>query len=299
MKKHLSEIARTISIIGSGRVGYTVGEGLRHLGCRILFHDIDDSVIDRLKKLGHDATSDLKYVIDHSSLTFVCVPSLSVGGADLDMLTSAIKSIAYLLRDKQYYHLLVIKSTVLPTTTENIIIPLLDNSKKNLGQELGICVNPEFGTEATSTWTNNKEFNRDFFSQDRIVIGEYDDRSGELLEQLYQPLQKPIFRTDLRTAEMIKFASNLMLATKVSFWNEISLIAHRLSINSQQVANIVGLDSRIGKYGSVHGKAFGGRCLPKDLRAFLNFTHKYRYPSVLKAVQQVNDYMADNYGVQE
>ena len=102
----------------------------------------------------------------------------------------------------------------------------------------------------------------------------YDRRSGNALEGLYKPLNKPIFRTDLKTAEMVKYASNCLLATKISYWNEIFSICKELGISSQKVADITAIDPRVGKYGSVHGKAFGGKCLPKDLKAFIDFAER-------------------------
>jgi len=264
-----------ISIIGSGRVGFVVGNGFEQLGYGILYYDVDESTIDRLTKLGHKATTNLKYVIHHSYLSFVCIPTSSPAHVDLSKVISVIKELSNVLKGKQDYHLIAIKSTVVPTTTERVLIPLLINSGKKLGEELGICVNPEFSTKVTSSWTDDPQYYKDFWSQDRIVIGEYDKKSGEVLEQLYRPLQKPVFRTDLRTAEMIKCVANCMLATKISFWNEIFLISQKLGVDSQQIGNIVALDSRIGKYGTVHRKAFGGKCLPKDLEAFISFARKY------------------------
>ena len=98
---------------------------------------------------------------------------------------------------------------------------------------------------------------------------------------------------------MIKYASNCMLATKISYWNEIFLICKELGIDSQVVANIAGLDPRIGKYGTVHGKAFGGKCLPKDLKAFVAFAERYREVKLLKAVDDINEEMKNKYGVRE
>ena len=98
---------------------------------------------------------------------------------------------------------------------------------------------------------------------------------------------------------MIKYASNCMLATKISYWNEIFLICKELGIDSQAIANIVSLDSRIGKYGTVHGKAFGGKCLPKDLKAFISFAAKHYEPELLKAVEDINEEMKKKYGVKE
>jgi len=160
-------------------------------------------------------------------------------------------------------------------------------------------MNPEFLTEIESSWTDDRGYKKDFFTEDRIVIGEYDKRSGDALEEIYKPLNKPIFRTDLKTAEMIKYASNCMLATKISFWNEVFLICKNLGIDSQEVADIVALDSRIGKYGTVHGKAFGGKCLPKDLKAFVSFAERYHEPKLLKAVDDINEEMKKKYGVRE
>jgi len=289
----------SISIIGSGKIGTAVGIGFEQLGNKVIFYDVDENRIEHLKQLGHRITSDLKYATSESSLTFICVPTPSQGSIDLSQVISAVTGIADAIKEKSAYHLVVIKSTVLPTTTERTVIPLLANSGKKLGEELGLCVNPEFLTESAITWTDDNRYQRDFFTEDRIVIGEYDSKSGDILEQLYKPLGKPIFRTDMRTAEMIKYAANCMLATKISFWNEILLICQKLGIDSQQVADIVALDPRIGKYGSVHGKAFGGKCLPKDLEAFISFAQEFHNPALLTAVKQINDYMAENYGVRE
>lgn len=126
-----------------------------------------------------------------------------------------------------------------------------------------------------------------------------DKKSGDVLEEIYKPLNKPIFRTNLKTAETIKYASNCMLATKISYWNEIFLICKELGIDSQEVANIVGLDPRIGKYGTVHGKAFGGKCLPKDLKAFIAFAEEYHELKLLKGADDINEEMRKKYGLRE
>jgi len=160
-------------------------------------------------------------------------------------------------------------------------------------------MNPEFLTEIASTWSREESANRSFFSEDRIVIGEYDKMSGDILEEVYKPLNKPIFRTDLRTAETIKYASNCMLATKISYWNEIFLTCKEYGIDSQLVADIVARDPRIGKYGTVHGKAFGGKCLPKDLKAFISFAERYHKMKLLKAVDEINDEIGEKFGVRE
>jgi len=267
----MGEVKTRISIIGSGFVGQVIGKGFLRLGNRVIFYDIVDK--------------------------------------DLPNFTSYIKeatmNTAIVLSRKRGYHLVVVKSTVVPGTTEKVVIPILEEySGKSVREgEIGVCMNPEFLTEIESSWTDKIDYEiiykKDFFTEDRIVIGEYNKRSGDILAGLYSALNKPIFRTDLKTAELIKYASNCMLATKISYWNEIFLICKELGIDSQVVANIAGLDPRIGKYGTVHGKAFGGKCLPKDLKAFVAFAERYREVKLLKAVDEINEAMRERYGVRE
>ena len=232
-------------------------------------------------------------------MSFICVPTPTRknGEIDLSYIEKAVKNIAEAIADKEGYYVVVVKSTVVPKTTEDVVIPMLERySSKKVGREIGVCVNPEFVTEISQSWSNNENTKRNFFTEDRIVIGEYDKKSGDCLETVYAPLNKPICRVDLRTAELIKYASNNMLATKISYWNEIFIACKGLGIDSQEVANIVGLDPRIGEYGTVHGKAFGGKCLPKDLKAFIHFTKKCK---LLKAVDAINEDIKANYGVRE
>jgi len=283
----------TISIVGSGWVGTNVGKGFSKMGYEVIFYDVADKDLPNF-------TKDIDYAIKSSDISFICVPTpTKEDGIDLSHIKEACKRIGKVLENKDDY-LVVVKSTVVPRTTEEVVIPILERySGKKVGDDFGVCVNPEFLTEIERSWTDDDNYKRDFFAEDRIVIGEYDKKSGDILEELYKPLNKPIFRVDLKTAEMIKYASNCMLATKISYWNEIFLICKKLDIDSQTVADIVGLDPRIGKYGTVHGKAFGGKCLPKDLKAFINFAEKYREPKILKAVDEINEEMKKKYGVRE
>jgi UDPglucose 6-dehydrogenase len=281
-----------ISIIGSGWVGTACGKGLAGLGNEIIFHDVIDKNLPNF-------TKDIDYAIENSSVSFVCVPTPTNdnGEIDLSYVKGATKDIGVALANKNSYHLVVVKSTVVPQTTEKVVIPILEKyTKKKAGVEFGVCMNPEFLTEISGTWSKDIDTKKDFFTDDRIVIGEHNTKAGEVLENLYTPLNKPIFRTDLKTAELIKYASNCILATKVSYWNEIYLICNRLGIDSNEVADIVTQDPRIGKYGSVHGKAFGGKCLPKDLKAFIFFVGETK---LLKAVDAINEELKANYGVRE
>lgn len=297
-----------ISIIGSGFVGERVGRGLISLGNDVIFYDVVGKDLPNF-------TKDINYAIENSDVSFICVPTPTVNEKiDLHYIEEVAKSIGNALTSCQKYHVVVIKSTVVPTTTENVVIPVLEkySGKKAGGSPkavsvkalqskgfFGVCMNPEFLTEIESSWTENKDYKKDFFTEDRIVIGEYDKRSGDVLEEIYKPLNKSIFRTDLKTAEMIKYASNCVFATKISYWNEVFLICKKLGIDSRRIADIVGLDPRIGKYGTVHGKAFGGKCLPKDLKAFISFAKEYKEAKLLKAVDEVNEEMRKKYGVRE
>jgi len=286
-----------ISIIGSGVVGTIAGTGFEKLGHDVVFYDVDSKRVEELRKM-HNATTNLEHAIKSTSISFVCVPTPYTSGFDSSYIISASDELAKALKNKDDYHLVVIKSTVVPTTTEDVIVPLF-KKYKNLGEDLGICMNPEFLTEIAGTWINDEHYKRDFFTEDRIVIGEYDNKSGDVLEELYKPLNKPIFRVNLKTAEMIKYASNCMLAAKISYWNEMFLICQKVGIDSQKVADIVGLDSRIGKYGTVHGKAFGGKCLPKDLKGFIEFAERHQKVRLLKAIDEINEEMMSRYGVRE
>ena len=285
---------KRISIIGSGWVGTAIGKGFTGMGYETIFYDVVNKDLPNF-------TMDISYAIENSDVSFISVPTPTTSeGIDLSYIKDATKSIGEVLATKRSYQLVVVKSTIVPGSTENVVIPTLEKySGKKAGNEIGICMNPEFLTEISGTWSKDEGTKKDFFTEDRIVIGEYDKNSGDVLEELYKPLNKPIFRTDLKTAETIKYASNCMLATKISYWNELFLVCKDLGIDSHVIADVVGLDPRIGKYGTVHGKAFGGKCLPKDLKAFVSFAEKYRDMKLLKAVAEINEEIKAKYGVRE
>lgn len=291
-----------ISIVGSGWVGENTGKGLIGLGHEVIFNDVSEEKVKKLGREGLQATTDLEEAILDSEVTYLCVPTPTGGGEiNLDYLEKAVEDLGEILGEKEGYHLVTVKSTVVPTTTEELVIPKLETkSGKEVGGEIGVCMNPEFMTEISGSWTDEADFKKDF-SSDRVVIGQYDTKSGDKLEEVYDELEVPIIRTELREAEMIKYASNCMLATKISYWNQIFLICKELGINSDEVAQTVAMDPRIGEYGTVHGMAFGGKCLPKDLRALIAFAEGEveLEPELLEAVEDINEYMAEVYGVRE
>lgn len=291
-----------ISIIGSGFVGTAVGKGFEELGNDVIFYDIDKERIQELNQKGHTGTTDLKKAVEGTDVSFIAVPTPSKEDKiDLSIVKSVASDIGNVLKDKESYHVIVVKSTVVPTTTEKVVKPIIEeNSGKECGKDFGLCMNPEFLTEIHHTWSDDDSAARGFFTEDRIVIGQFDKKSGDVLEKLYKPLDIPIFRTDLKTAELIKYASNCCLASRISYWNEIFYICNQLGVDSNLVAKIVSMDDRVGKYGTVHGKAFGGKCFPKDLRAFIAFSKQAGYnPIFLKAVEDVNEKIRKDFGVRE
>lgn len=305
----------SISIVGSGVVGTIVGEGFTKIGYTVVFYDINPNRIDFLNKRGYTATRNLEDAITNSNISFISVPtplseSRSPHGyrkMNTNYIESATKEIANVLKNKNEYHTIVIKSTVLPTTAEKNVIPVLKREK--LDEKVDVCVNPEFLTEIAETWDSEKKFIKSFFNEDRYVIGEQtpNSRGGNILEELYTEVNKysgneaSIERVNLREASWIKLVANAALASKISYFNNLFEPAQKLGIDPHKTAKIVGFDKRIGLYGTVHGKAFGGKCLPKDLEAFLAFLDEELgyIPQLLDAIHEVNLYMAKHYGVRE
>jgi UDPglucose 6-dehydrogenase len=272
-----------ISIIGSGVVGQATGKGLAHYGNDVVFNDIDQNKLSNLTHKGYKITRSVLDAVFHSDIVFICVPTPTTNNQiDLSFIKSITIDLAKALKNSQKYTVLAFKSTMLPQTTRTIIVPTLEKvSGLKAGKDFGVCMNPEFLTEQNSL--------EDFLNPARIIIGEFDEKSGDILERLYSSFKRPIIRTDLDTAEMIKYASNLFLASKISIFNEFYMICNTLGIDAQLVSKAASLDSRIGKYGTRAGKPFGGMCFPKDLAAFLAFVKDKELPSrILNAVAKVN-----------
>ena len=273
-----------ISIIGSGVVGKATGIGFHKFGHEVIFYDIDSESLISLREEGYEVTEDVNEAVCSSTASFICVPTPTRAGKMVfNCVKEATASIAKALRKKdRTYHLIIVRSTVLPTTTRTRIIPILEKySKLKAGKDFGVCVNPEFLRQATAL--------QDFLNPSRIVIGELDKQSGDFLENLYAPFKAPIVRTSLDAAEMIKYVANCFLATKISYFNEVYLICKKLQLDPHLVAEAAALDPRIGNYGIYGGHPFSGACLPKDLEAFINFAKKKGVnPKLLEAVNYVN-----------
>ncbi|MFB6088521.1 MAG: UDP-glucose/GDP-mannose dehydrogenase family protein, partial [Candidatus Aenigmatarchaeota archaeon] len=231
-----------------------------------------------------NATTDLKKAVDNSEIIFICVgtPSDNEGAINLRYIKEVAKDLGTILKNIEDYKVVVVKSSVVPSTTEEMVIPLLEEySGKKAGKDFGVCTNPEFLREGLAV--------EDTLDPDRVVIGELDKKSGDVLYKLYENFECPILRVSLRTAEMIKYASNNFLATKISFINEISNICEKLDIDVHEVSKGIGLDERIGPHFLHAGVGFGGSCLPKDSKALIKLAENHEYdPELLKSVLGIN-----------
>jgi GDP-mannose 6-dehydrogenase len=210
------------------------------------------------------ATHDVSEAIEMTDLSFVCVgtPSQPNGNLDLLYIRRICEQIGEVLKAKERRHTVIIRSTILPGTMRRIIIPILEETTgKKAGADFGVGNNPEFLREGSAV--------KDFRSPPKTVIGELDDASGAMLVDLYKKIDAPLIRTDLETAEMIKYVDNCWHALKVGFANEIGSLCKSLKIDSHSVMNIFCQDRKLNISPTylTPGFAFGGSCLPKDLRA--------------------------------
>jgi UDPglucose 6-dehydrogenase len=292
-----------ISVIGIGYVGAVTGACLAELGHQIIFVGRDQNKLDLINsgkspifEQGLDqllqknqkritTTIDLPKAIHKTDLTFICVgtPSKIDGSIDLEQIQDVSVAIGKCLRSEKKYHTIIVKSTVLPGTTESLVIPILEKeSGKKAFVDWGVASNPEFLKEGTAIG--------DFFHTDRIVIGINDQKTKLIVEDLYKSINAPIFATTIRTSEMIKYTSNAFLATKISFANEIGNLCKKMGIDTKEVFDGVGMDQRIGPDFFRSGIGFGGSCFPKDVRALIAGAKKYCIDlSILESALTVNE----------
>ena len=224
-------------------------------------------IIERQVASGRlSATTDVASAVRRSDLLMICVGTPSRGNGDIDLkhVARVCDQVGAALRDHSGAPVVVVRSTMLPGTMRGLVIPTLEAcSGKRAGVEFGVCINPEFLREGTAV--------QDYFSPPKTVIGEVNPASGDLLASLYARIAAPLVRTDIETAEMVKYADNAWHALKVGFANEIGTLCKGLELDSHRVMDIFCQDTKLNlsSYYLKPGFAFGGSCLPKDLRALL------------------------------
>lgn len=272
-----------INIFGLGYVGSVSAACLARDGHDVLGIDIDSGKVDsinsgespilepglpelireavQLKKLRAATQPD-----EEADVSLVCVgtPSRENGSLSLDYVARAAEQIGVLLRNRRAYHLVCVRSTVLPGTIRSLVVPILqERSGMTAGPDFGVCMNPEFLREGSSI--------QDYRCPPFTIIGELDSRSGDIVEQLYSHLPAPVIRTELAVAEMVKYTGNAFHALKITFANEIGLLCKRLGVDGTEVLDIFSRDHKLNISAAYlqPGFAFGGSCLPKDLRALL------------------------------
>ena len=283
---------KRIAVFGTGYVGCVTAACLSRDGYQTIGVDIDSEkvaalnagespvvepglselVADQVAAGRLRATEDFREAIKETDIAMIAVgtPSDRTGAVSIVALEKVIESIGQSLNENSHPYTVVVRSTLLPGILENRLTPLLaETSGANLGEHINICNNPEFLREVSAE--------ADFANPWLIVIGAYDKRSEEILKQMYEPFGADIVITEIKVAEMMKYAHNMFNATKISFFNEIHMVCQSLGINSDAV-NSLAARSAEGiwnpNYGIKGGRPYGGSCLPKDTRAFRTFARE-------------------------
>ena len=303
----MTRVKSKISVIGLGFVGLSLATANARKGFDTIGVDIDSKKIERLKACKPDFfepdmeamlresmrrkkihfTTDVDYALQNSEITFLTVGTPLKSGSDkvnLSYVKNAVKRIAISLKGKKTFHLLAVKSTLPPMTTENLILPVFKDMIED--KRMDVVVNPEFLREGFAM--------ADILKPHLIVIGSSRRHSSLILEKYYRDFYETlpeIMHTAIPTAEMIKYANNAFLATKISFINSISNICQNiLGADVNTIAHAIGKDSRIGPLFLQAGPGFGGSCLPKDLAGLIAFSQEIgKTPELFKAVKDVND----------
>ncbi|HWS12450.1 MAG TPA: UDP-glucose/GDP-mannose dehydrogenase family protein [Rhodocyclaceae bacterium] len=294
-----------ITVIGTGYVGLVSGTCLAEVGNDVLCVDVDEKKIRVLNEGGipiyepgleamvrrnRDAgrlrfSTDVAEGVRHGVIQFIAVgtPPDEDGSADLQYVLAAARNIGRHMED---YRVIVDKSTVPVGTADKVRAAVAEElAARGAGVEYSVVSNPEFLKEGAAV--------EDFMKPDRIVVGAEDARAIQLMRQLYAPFQRNherLFLMDVRSAELTKYAANAMLATRISFMNELALLAEKLGADIEQVRQGMGSDPRIGYHFLYAGCGYGGSCFPKDVKALIRTAEDSGSEfSVLKSVEEAND----------
>ena len=277
-------MSQSISLFGLGYVGSVSAACFAHMGHKVTGVDIsknkvemldsgrspiiearmDDLVREANKTCRLHATTDSIAAVLASDISFVCVgtPSLKSGKLDLSHVEHVSREIGTALKQKSTFHTVVLRSTVLPGTTETVMLPAIEKtSGKKAGSDFAVCYNPEFMREGSAV--------ADFLQPPYTILGSQKPEHLAILKELYKEVSAPVFETSIRVAEMVKYVSNLYHAVKVGFANEIGTLCKHQDVETDQVTKIFMSDTKLNISSAylAPGFAFGGSCLPKDLRA--------------------------------
>jgi GDP-mannose 6-dehydrogenase len=236
----------------------------------IIEKDIGEMIAATVKDGLLRATTDVRDAVMSSDISLICVgtPSQLNGNLDLSHVRKVCEEIGATIKAKDGFHVVVARSTMLPGSMRSVVIPTLESaSGKKAGIDFGVCNNPEFLREGTAVY--------DYYNPPKTVIGESDVKAGAMLVAMYEKMDAPLVRTDVETAEMVKYTDNTWHAVKVAFANEIGNICKAVGIDGHRVMEIFCQDTKLNlsPYYMKPGFAFGGSCLPKDVRAL---TYKAR-----------------------
>jgi GDP-mannose 6-dehydrogenase len=287
----LAEQAKpSISVIGLGYVGAVSMACLSHLGFRMVGVDVSREKVESINegrspivearlgdllKEGVDnnlitATQNLVNAVFETDVTFLSVgtPTSKDGGCDFTYVRQASRAIGQAIGMKSGYHVVVLRCSVPPGTTLDVVVPEIETaSGKKLGADFGVCFNPEFLREGVAV--------ADFFAPPKTVVGASDSRAERTVTAIYEAVDKKVIFTSIESAEMVKYVDNVWHATKVSFGNEVGRLCKKLNIDSHDVMNIFVKDLKLNlsPYYLKPGFAFGGSCLPKEVRAVSHIAH--------------------------
>lgn len=278
-----------IAIVGPGVVGKATGRAFIDKGFEVGFIGRSEEQIEKLRAEGYTAYG-RKDMMDGDydyDITFFTVSTPTHNGKiNLDGMELAALDLAKRLRKTKNYHVVVVKSTCPPGTTESLVLKTLEEfSGKKAGKDFGVCMNPEYLREVSAYEDSIKPW--------LIVIGEYDKKSGDTLEQVYKSFKAPIYRCSLAEAEMQKYVHNLFNAVKITFFNEMRQVAKKIGSDADKIFHYTTLSSEgilNPVYGTKDKGPYSGACLPKDTKAFLHFAKSKKMDlPLLKATIEVNE----------
>ncbi len=264
---------KSVAIIGSGVVGTATGKGMIAKGFKVVFYDVRKETINSLEKKGLDARHADGLDVEESDVFFLTVSTpTEKGKINLKHIKEAAKNLGKKLKKRKDYFLVSVRSTVLPGTTEEIVVPIIEKeSGKKAGRDFGVAMNPEYLRE--------EKAEEDFHNPWIIVIGCLDERSKKIMAQIYKGFNCPIHFLSILEAEKQKYVHNLFNAVKISFFNEMRMVSDLLGINPDKIFEITA-DSAEGswnkKYGIRDFGPFDGMCLPKDTQAFSSWSKKLK-----------------------